>query len=189
MGELEGLSPRMRQDMFERLGKKRKQILWTGIAMAIIGVAAIIFPLFFSLSLTLLIGWFFIIAGVIGLYGSFSYHGTGPFFGAFILSLLQVAAGMFAVLNPGAALVVLTYMVALVLVIEGVFKLILAFQMKPEEGWGWTLFSALISIALGIMIATRLLESSTFIIGLFMGISFFSTGIFMIMLANRFKAD
>lgn len=188
MSDTEGLSPRLRQDLFERLGKKRKQILWTGIGMAVIGAAAIIFPLVFSLSITLLVGWLFIIAGAVSLYGAFSYHGTGPFFGALLLSLLQIVAGFFIVFNPASGLVALTMMVAIVFMIEGAFKMMLAFDMRPEEGWGWTMVSALISIIAGVLIAAGLPGSSAIVLGLFMGVSFLSTGIFMIMVARRFKA-
>ena len=182
------LSPRLRQDLFARLTKNRSQILWTGIAMAAIGVAAIVFPFIFSLSITLLVGWIFIIAGAVSLYGSFSYHGTGPFFGALLLSLLQIAAGFFIVFNPGSGLLALTLMVAVVFMIEGAFKLLLAFEMKPEGGWIWALVSALVSILAGVLIATGLPGASVVVLGLLMGISFLSTGIYMIMMAQQLKA-
>jgi uncharacterized membrane protein HdeD (DUF308 family) len=188
MGDTGDVSPRLRQDLFARLEKNRAQILWTGIGMAIIGVGAIVFPFVFSLSLTLLVGWLFIIAGAVSLYGSFSYHGTGPFFGALLLSLLQIGAGFFVVFNPGSGLVALTLMIAVVFMIEGAFKMMLAFEMKPENGWVWTMISALVSTLAGILIAAGLPGSSAIVLGLLMGVSFLSTGIYMIMLARRFKS-
>ena len=187
MPDTEKLSPRLRQDLIQRLAAKKTQILWTGIAMVVIGIAAIAFPFVFSLSIALLVGWLFVIAGAVSLYGSFSYHGTGPFFGSLLFSLLQIAVGFIFVFNPASGLVALTLMVAVVFMIEGAFKMMLAFEMKPEEGWGWTLTSAIISIIAGGLIAMGLPGSSVLVLGLIMGVSFLSTGIFMIMLTRRFK--
>lgn len=187
MSEMEELSPRLRQDLFTRLKKKRKQILWTGIAMTVAGAIAIIFPFVSSLSLTLFVGWLLVFVGAVGLFGAFSYEGTGPFFGALLLALVQLAAGAFIIFNPASGLVALTLMVAVIFMVEGAFKMLLAFEMRPEEGWVWTLISSIVSILAGVLIAAGLPGASTVVLGLLMGISFLSSGIYMIMIAQRFK--
>ena len=72
--------------------------------------------------------------------------------------------------------------------IEGAFKMLLAFEMKPDGGWIWTLVSALVSILAGVLIAAGLPGASVVVLGLLMGISFLSTGIYMIMMARQLKA-
>ena len=188
MTDAEELSPRLRQDLFARLGKKRKQILWTGIAMTVAGVFAILFPFVSSLSITFFVGWLLVFVGAVGLFGAFSYEGTGPFFGALLLALVQLGAGFFIVFNPASGLVALTLMVAVIFMVEGAFKLLFAFEIRPDDGWVWTLISAIVSILAGVLIAAGLPGASLIILGLLMGISFLSTGIYMIMFANRLKA-
>jgi len=34
-------------------------------------------------------------------------------------------------------------------VADGVFSAVVAFHLRPQQGWGWTLFSAAVSVLLG----------------------------------------
>ena len=91
-----------------RLRTSSNRLRWLGIAMVILGVAAILFPIFSTLVAALLVGWVFLISGIFLLVGSVSIHGTGPFFGALLLSLLSIAAGVFLLFNPLAGEIALT---------------------------------------------------------------------------------
>ena len=57
------------------------RLFWFGLAMTILGVAALLFPVLSSLVAALLVGGVLIFAGGITLFAAFSMHGTGPFFG------------------------------------------------------------------------------------------------------------
>ena len=65
------------------------------------------FQCFQTLVAALLVGWVLLISGALTFFGSFSIHGTGPFFGALLLSLLSLAAGVFLLFNPLAGAVAL----------------------------------------------------------------------------------
>lgn len=189
MSDSNELSPRMRQDFFARVSKKSKEIKWTGIAMVVAGLIAIFFPFISGVSITIMAGFLLIFAGAASLFGAFSIQGTGPFIGALLLGVLQLFAGFYVIFNPLPALVVFTLVIAIMFIVEGAFKTVFAFQLKPEAGWGWTLGSGIISVLVGILIASEWPAASLVVIGLFMGISFLSSGIYMIMLARRFKTS
>ncbi|MEM7441863.1 MAG: HdeD family acid-resistance protein [Pseudomonadota bacterium] len=177
--------PESAQELVDKVSQNSTTLFWTGIAMAVIGLLAVAFPIVATLSVELLVGWIFIFAGIIGFVGAFSYHGTGPFFGALLLSLLKVVAGVFLLINPAAGVIALTLVVAVLFMIEGAMQLALAFELKPDSGRGWMIFSAVIAILAGILIAANLPGASVFLLGLLVGVNFLCTGIAMIMLSRN----
>ncbi|MEM8588778.1 MAG: HdeD family acid-resistance protein [Pseudomonadota bacterium] len=177
--------PDSAEELLGKLSKNKTTVLWTGIAMAVIGFLAVAFPIVATLSVELLVGWLFIFAGIIGFVGAFSYHGTGPFFGALLLSLLKLVAGVFLLINPAAGVVALTLVVAVLFMVEGAMQLAFAFELKSGDGRGWMIFSAIVAILAGILIAANLPGASVFILGLLVGVNFLCTGIAMIMLSRR----
>ncbi len=94
-----------------------------------------------------------------------------------LLGVLYVAAGIIAILNPFAAATILTLMLGAALVIGGVLRIFLAFEMRSAgKPWGWVVFSGLITLLLGIMIIVQWPASSFFVLGIFLGIDLIFIG-------------
>ena len=181
------LSPRLRQDLIQRLATKWKSLLWTGIGLAVLGLMAMLSPIVSTLVTVRIIGWLFLFAGIAGVFNAFSTQGVGSFFGALLFSLLSVAIGAHMIGNPGAGMVFLTVMIAAIFVIEGAYQAAVSFELKPDHGWGWMLTSAVFSIGVGILIISGLPGASLVIIGFLVGLNFFSTGFAIIMFASHLK--
>jgi uncharacterized membrane protein HdeD (DUF308 family) len=182
------LSPRLRQDLIQRLAKKRKPLLWTGIGLTVLGLLAMLSPVVSTMVTLRVIGWIFMFAGIAGVFNAFSTQGVGSFFGALLFSLLSVAIGAYMIGNPGAGMVFLTVMIAATFIIEGAYQAAVAFELKPDHGWGWMLTSAIFAIGVGILIISGMPGTSLVMIGFLVGLNFFTTGFAMIMLANRLNA-
>lgn len=163
--------------LFGRLRSASRGLFWIGLGMLALGVAAIIFPLASTLAAALLIGSVLLISGILTLVGSFSIHGTGPFFGALLLALLSIAAGLFILFNPLAGAVSLTLFVGFIFMFEGAFELFLAFEMRPHAGWGSMLLSGIASILIAILIAAGWPAVSAVALGILLGVNFITTGI------------
>jgi uncharacterized membrane protein HdeD (DUF308 family) len=181
------LTPRLRQDLFERLAARKNELFWTGLGMTLVGFLALLFPAIASLSVEIMVGWLLILAGAVTIYGAFSYHGYGPFFGSLLLGLLKVALGVFLLMHPALGVLALTLLLAAIFMVDGAVQTVMAFDLKPREGWGWVLASALISIAVGLLIAAGWPNTSLFAIGLLVGINFLSTGVALLALSHRLK--
>tara|TARA_R110002110_G_scaffold12493_1_gene59210 strand:- start:12204 stop:12779 length:576 start_codon:yes stop_codon:yes gene_type:complete len=160
-------------------------IFWTGVFMAFTGLLAIMFPVVSTFAINYFVGGILMFSGCIQLIGSLSVRGTHSFFGAFLLGILSVAAGTFMVFNPLAGVVALTLILALLFIIEGAFQTILAMALKPNPAWTWVLLSGLISLILGLIIASGLAELSAVILGILLGINFLSTGVAFLYLHRR----
>ena len=122
--------------------------------------------------------------GGISLFGSFSIHGTGPFFGALLLALLAIGSGLFLILNPVAGAAALTLMVAALLGVQGAFEISFAFHVRPLTGWGTLLVSGIISVVAAVLIIAMWPGISLILLGVLLGINFVSTGIAYIYLSR-----
>jgi uncharacterized membrane protein HdeD (DUF308 family) len=170
-----------------RLRASANQRLWLGWAFLLLGVAAIIFPILSTLVAALFVGWLFLISGGFMLYGSFSIHGTGPFFGALLLSLLSIAAGVFLLFNPLAGELALTILVGVVFIFQGAFEIFFAFETRPHSGWVGMLISGIASVILAILIAAGWPAISLVALGILLGVNLITTGIAYILVSRSLR--
>jgi uncharacterized membrane protein HdeD (DUF308 family) len=69
------------------------------------------------------------------------------------------------------------------LLTEGVFELILAFQLRPRQNWTWALGNGIITLLLGGMIWFQWPFDAPWLIGTLVGTSVLFTGISRVMLS------
>jgi uncharacterized membrane protein HdeD (DUF308 family) len=86
------------------------------------------------------------------------------------------------VTNPTESAVLLTLLIAMFLVFEGVFRIVAALAARYPH-WGWVLFNGLISVLLGILIWRQWPYSGLWVIGLFIGIEMLLNGWSLVMLS------
>jgi uncharacterized membrane protein HdeD (DUF308 family) len=172
----------------ERLRASTGRLFWLGLAMSALGIAAIAFPIFSTLVVALFVGWVFLTAGALTFFGSFSIHGTGPFFGALVVSLLSVAAGAFLLFNPLAGAVALTLLVGVIFVFQGALELFFAYEMRPHPSWVGMLVSGFASVFLAVLITAGWPEISAIALGILLGVNFLSTGIAYIIVSRTMKS-
>src|SRR5690606_9955877 len=68
----------------------------------------------------------------------------------------------YLLMNPAAGIVTLTILLAALFLVEGAVQLSFAFEMRAQQSWIWMLFSRLVSIAVGLIIAAGLPGISLF---------------------------
>jgi len=170
-----------------RLRSAKSWLLWVGIIMVGLGIAAIVWPAFSTLVATLYVGWMLLLFGVAALFGSFSIHGTGPFFGALLLALLSIAAGVFLLANPVGGEAALTLVLAFIFMFQGASELVLALDVRPFAGWVAMLISGIITIVLALLIVAEWPGISLVVLGVLVGANFISTGIGYIAISRALK--
>jgi uncharacterized membrane protein HdeD (DUF308 family) len=170
-----------------RLRAASPRLLWLGVAMVVLGIAAIVFPMASTLVAALLVGWVLLIFGCITLVGSFSIHGTGPFFGALLLALLSIAAGVFLLFNPLAGAIALTLWVGIIFMFQGAFEVFFAFEIYPHPGWAGMLISGIASAAVAVLIVAGWPGISVILLGILLGVNFITTGVGYIFVSRALK--
>lgn len=162
-------------------GKRYVAEHWTwflvlGIVLLAAGVAAIAFPWISTIAAKIALGWIFLLGGAVLVIHAFSARQWSGFLLGLLVGVLYLVAGGYLAFLPFAGILTLTILLAALFLAEGVLEVIMAFRVRPHEGWGWLLLSGLVAIAVGALIALQLPSSATWAIGLLAGINMLSTG-------------
>ena len=141
-----------------------------GILVAVGGLLALLAPLAAGLAIAVAIGFLLLIGGVSRLFLAFRMGSLGH--GAWMLAIafVSIVAGVAMVFRPAMALETLTLVLAAYFVVDGAFEMIWALRLRPIRGWGWTLFSGVIALALGAMIWQQFPVSGAWAVGTLAGI-------------------
>jgi uncharacterized membrane protein HdeD (DUF308 family) len=169
--------------------KSAAHFIWYGAALLLIGTAALLFPVVSSLVAAIFVGWVLILSGVATLFGSFSLRGAGPFFGAVLLGLLSLAAGVFMLGRPIGGELAITLGLGVLFMVQGAFELVLAFELRHTGRWGWMLISALASIVFSLAILIGWPGTSLIVLGIIIGVNFISSGLAYIMMGSGARRE
>jgi uncharacterized membrane protein HdeD (DUF308 family) len=174
----------------QRLAETRRLIsekwgwfLALGIVLIVVGMAAILFPLVSTIAAKIMLGWLFLIGGVFMILHAFSSQGWQGFVWSLLIGILYLVAGGYLAFFPLTGLLTLAILLAALFLAEGVAETIMAFRIRPHEGWGFMLLSGIAAIAVGVMIALDLPGSATWALGLLVGINLLFSGWSYIFLA------
>lgn len=158
-----------------------------GVVMIIAGVLAVLAPGPAALAATLFFGAVFIVGGAAEIAHAFATRHEEGFGWKLFSGISMLVLGILFAAFPVAGIATLALLVGALLFAHGVGSGILAFKVKPRQGWGWILFDAIVSIVLAILIAIGWPASSIAFIGLLTGFSLITTGIWRIVLARALR--
>jgi uncharacterized membrane protein HdeD (DUF308 family) len=178
-------------DSVRALRAKWGWIVALGIIFMIAGVIALGSVVAATASAVLIVGIMMIMAGVAEIVAAFNVKDWGKFALWMLLGLLYVAAGVICIVDPLAAAVILTLMVGAALVVGGILRMVLAWNMREAgKPWGWVLVSGIISLLLGLEIIAQWPYSGVYVLGIFLGIDliFIGSGWLAIGLALKRRA-
>ncbi|RKX69687.1 MAG: HdeD family acid-resistance protein [Spirochaetes bacterium] len=163
-------------------------MIFLGILVILSGILAIGAPLVAGISVTIFVGAMIIVAGISQLVHAFSLKIKQGLIVKIILSILAVIAGLFLLINPLQGLLGLTIIIGIYFIADGIGWITMAFSHKPEKGWGWHLFSGIISVLLGIMILKQWPLSGVWAIGVLFGIRMLNAGFGMAFFGSAIRS-
>jgi uncharacterized membrane protein HdeD (DUF308 family) len=123
----------------------------------------------------LALGWILAISALVWLISSFyafSWHG---FFLYLLNAILSGTVGYLLIRYPAAGAQGVTMLLAMLFIVGGLFRGVVSSVIQFPR-WGWTLFSGLVSIALGIFLLVTWPETTSFFFGLVIGIDLIFDG-------------
>lgn len=159
----------------------RSFYIFEGIVFIILGIVAIALPIATTVSIVLIIGWLLIIGGVIQIFRLFQ-KGSHPSFWMGILKVvLPILVGILLVTHPMHGMLVLTLLLGVFFLLEGIMEIGLSLTIKGDRtGWGFLMFSGILSLILAAIILFGLPGTAAWAIGLLLGINFLFFGISML---------
>ena len=170
---------------------KGGSLVLIGILIVVLGFLAMLCPFWTGMSIALLVGILVLMSGVAQCIFAFQAASFGSGLITFLLGALTVVCGGLMIAHPLLGLTFLTILLAAYFIVEGIFEAVFAFQLRPEKGWGWMLFSGVISLILGILIFQKLPFSTAWVVGILVGIKllFLGTSLIAIGSAARGAVD
>ena len=97
---------------------------------------------------------------------------------------VTVIAGFVVVANPVLGLATLTIILFAYFLVEGITGIILAFQLKPQQGWGVMLINGVVSLLLAVMVYRNWPVSAVWLPGVLVGINLLFSGFAMLAIGS-----
>jgi uncharacterized membrane protein HdeD (DUF308 family) len=159
--------------------------LLIGVFLISTGIVAVLIP---NVSTIVAETWISLIlasSGVAKLIYAFKSRQEGGFVWKLILGVLYTATGLYLFIAPLPGVLTLTLLLGSFLLTEGVFELILAFQLRPQKNWVWVLINGIVTLGLGGLVWAQWPSDAPWLIGTLLGASIFSTGVSRVALSLK----
>jgi uncharacterized membrane protein HdeD (DUF308 family) len=166
-----------------------RAFLIEGIILVILGLAAIALPPLAGLATTLVLGWLFLLGGIVGLVATFGQRNAPGFWWALLSAAIAVLAGGVLLANPLAGLATLTYVLIAFFLIDGVLIIVMAFEHRRELSgrWEWMMVGGVMDLVLAAIILMGLPGTLAWALGLLVGIDLVFGGFSLIAMALSAK--
>lgn len=162
----------------------RNWFLGLGIISALLGIAAIVFPLVAALAIELLIGWILVLSGIFGLIHGWRAGRWRGFHFSLVSSLFALGIGLLLLLFPRSGILSLALLVSFFFIVTGIMRIMTAWRLRPLKGWPWLLVSGIIPLVLALFILMLWPEAAGWVIGILLGIDLLFSGITLMLLAT-----
>ncbi len=149
--------------------------LAAGIALAVFGAICIAGNVVATFATVLVVGWLMLLGGIVALVHAFRMRTWSGFFPFLLSALLRGFTGYLLIRYPLAGAVSLTLILGSFFIVGGLFRTVSAAMMKFPQ-WGWSAFSGLVAVVLGIMLLAQMPVSSVWFIGFAVGLEMFLDG-------------
>jgi uncharacterized membrane protein HdeD (DUF308 family) len=183
-----GPSPIESDDLFEALHRGRRRLMIAGVLLLVLGVVAIIVPAVASVATAIFVGWILVIASAFDLANAMAVAHGGRKALRLVLALLTFIAGIYLLVAPLDGVFTLTVVLVIWFMATGTARVIIGIAERGLPGWGMTVLSGGISIALGVLIAEKLPSSADWAIGLIVGVDLLFSGTLLTSLAYRLRS-
>jgi uncharacterized membrane protein HdeD (DUF308 family) len=156
-----------------------------GVVLLVLGASAVVLPPIATLAVTILLGWLFLVSGIIGLITTFWMRHAPGFWWALLSAVLGIVVGAMLLASPLIGAFSLTLVLVAFFLVEGAASIMFALDHRRELSgqWGWMLTSGIIDLALAIMIFAGLPSTAAWAVGLLVGINMIFGGAALIAMA------
>jgi uncharacterized membrane protein HdeD (DUF308 family) len=184
-GATAGLPP---SDLLEALRRGQKRLMIAGVLMIVLGAVAVIVPAIASVATAIFIGWILVIASAFDLANAMAVEHGGRKALRIILAAITFVAGFYLLVAPLDGVFTLTVVLVIWFMATGTGRVIVGIAERGVPGWGMTVVSGAISIALAVLIAEKLPSSADWAIGLIVGVDLLFSGTLLTSLAYRLRS-
>ena len=186
---LDAAAAAMREAMRETVKRYSLWYLLQGVLMVVAGVLALVYPLLASVAMVYLLAWILIISGVLQGIGLIGARDVPHYWLQLISVVLAIVIGVLLLNQPESGLLVMTVLLIVFFMVEGISKIIFALTIRPFPNWGWGLASGLVGIVLAVYLWANMPITSEWVLGILLGIMLVSEGAALAYLAWKVRTS
>jgi uncharacterized membrane protein HdeD (DUF308 family) len=175
-------------NVVQEVKKRSGWSIFMGVLSALLGLFLIAFPMATATITTLMLGWILILVGIAQFVFALHTQTAGNFFLRLLGGAVYAIAGVALAFFPIEGAAALTVLLGSLLMVQSVLAAVTAFQIKPVDGWGWFLFDAFASLALGVFILVKWPSSTFWAIGTMVGVAVLMGAISRIAFASKVRS-
>jgi uncharacterized membrane protein HdeD (DUF308 family) len=144
-----------------------------GVVLIVLGMIAIAIPPLATLAVTILLGWLFLISGIVGLITSIMARHAPGFWWSILSAIVGILAGLVLLAWPVSGSVSLTLVLIAFFLIEGVATIMYAIEHRRglSGRWGWLVASGILDLILAGIVIAGLPGTALWAPGLLVGIN------------------
>jgi uncharacterized membrane protein HdeD (DUF308 family) len=165
MGNVQGMDIQIPHEIAQYWG----WFLAFGIALVVLGIAAIARAVTATIISMLFFGWLLVLASGIEIAQAVLVGHWAGFFQHLVAAILFGVVGVIIVTRPLISAEVMTVFIATFFLIGGLFQFISGLAVSTP-GWGWHVVDGFITALLGVLVLAQWPASGLWVIGLFVGI-------------------
>ena len=179
----------MRDAMRETVKRHSFWYLLQGGLMVLAGILALVYPVVSSFAVVSLLGWLLIISGIVQGISLLDARKLPHFWLQLVSVALSVIVGVLLIRHRGEGLLVLTLLLLVYFMIEGISKVIFSLTIRPFPNWGWVLASGLVGILVALYLWANLPVTAIWLLGVLLGIQLICEGAALGYLAWKVRAS
>lgn len=162
-----------------------KTFLVEGAVLVVLGIVAVVLPVFATVAVAIVVGWVLLMSGLLGLYSSMRMQQAPGFHWSLISAIVALVAGVFVLVSPLGGALSLTLILTLFLTLEGIASIMLSLQHRQgfAARWSYLMISGVIDLLLAGFIVAGLPGTAAWAIGILLGVNLFFGGSALIAMA------
>lgn len=159
-----------------------------GLLLLAFGIVAFGNLLLATVASVFYVGILMLMGGVIHLVHAFQVKGWDQILFWALSGILYTLAGVIAFQNPDLTAAVLTLLMAVALLVSGIFRIWVGLKLRPQSSWGWIVAAGLVTALAGLIIAIGWPVNSLWVLGMFLAIDLMMQGWALISLSLALRS-
>lgn len=162
--------------------KASSVLIAIGIVLGLGGIFAFANPLAASIAVTTLVGFAFLLVGVIQAWAAFDGQVPGGRFWHGVSALMGIVAGVWLLANPLQGMVSLTLLLGIVFLVTGVLRFGLGLRLGQSRARPLLVLSGIAGIVVAVLIFSDFQRAATSFLGILLGVELLAQGFALITL-------
>ena len=159
----------------------------TGIILAVLGLLVLVSPVAAGGVVIKLVALVLAITGVVQLLSALRSSGHAQRIVSIVLGAVVAGVGVLVWFNTDLGSGLLTALLMIFFVLNGLWKLTSALRYRPTVGWSWLLFSGVVSLLFVYLLWRQWPLAGAWAIGVLVGVDLLLSGIALVLLARALR--